>query len=302
MASDITAVVVSNAESRAWRSEWSPSALTTFIQCPLKYWWKYAQGWKEASTIHTAAGGIVHDILEDLLRQEPDLRTMDTAKDLYRIYLAAWKSRGQLLVQADEIATMVRDAVTTYFELEDPTTVEYLDDGLEFDVAGAIAGIPIAGRIDRLQYGLTGLRVVDYKSGKCKPQYVGDYWRQQTVYATLLTDQGLEIDEIELLYLGNPSRRMTRPVVPALTARVEADLVRAVAERTAFDETSTWQARPGRLCRWCPFQKACPTQGKRARPTPGTTQCNEILARIPELTRNPARAGDPDLVGDPEEA
>lgn len=294
-------VVVDNSYSKALHNGWSPSSLNTFVQCPLKYWFKYAQGWREAANLHTAAGGIVHAIIEDLLRLPPDERTIQVARTLYGPHFRAWQEKGEPSDQAAEVAAKVGASITAYFAIEDPTAVEPIDGGLEMPVEGTIEMIAIAGRADRVAYGTGGVRITDYKTGACKPAYSGPYWRQQALYAILLGQAGVDAAEVELMYLGDPARAMVRPVVESLLGRTTSELVTAHEQRQQFDESAHWEAHTSRLCDWCPFKRACPATARAARPTPGGLESTRLLQSVRVLTRNAARAGDPDLVGDPEE-
>jgi RecB family exonuclease len=153
-----------------------------------------------------------------------------------------------------------------------------------------------------VQFSDAGVRVLDYKTGGAKPQYAAAYWRQLLLYAQMLTDEGTDVADIALMYLGDPARVLVRPVPPAARARTAAELAHAQEERTGFDEQSRWQARPSALCRSCPFKVACPSYSDRAVAVPGTEASHRTLQNVRDLVLRPARPVERDLVGDPEES
>jgi RecB family exonuclease len=170
-----------------------------------------------------------------------------------------------------------------------------VDDGLERQVSGTLGGVPIGGKIDRVEPGPGGLRIVDYKTGSAKPAFAGSYWRQQLIYAALMNaEEDTEpVGEVSLMFLGETSRVMTRPVPGSAIDRVTADLALAQAQRTAFDASAQWEARESGLCRFCPVARVCPTQATRA-PIPGSLACDERLATSDKVRRSGRTAVDRD--------
>jgi putative RecB family exonuclease len=299
---DTQQIGVDPSHERALPPRWSPSALTTFCTCPLAYWWKYAGGWATLPTVATAAGSIAHSILERVLAAPAAERTVDTARAVYREEYLSWQDTGHGLDEEEVAAVVGRVGVAMrqYFALEDPATVEPIIDGLEREVDGEIEGVSIGGRIDRAEEGIGGLRIVDYKTGSAKPRYAASYWRQQYLYADLLAQADLDVTEVELLYLGEVARRMRRPLVPAAQARFRHDLVEAAAQRDRSSSEAAWEARPGPLCTFCPFARACPAMRNKT-PQPGSEDSDRLLTTVRRIRRRQAPIADVDVVGDPED-
>lgn len=279
---------------------WSPSAVNDFIKCPLAYWWKYAQGWRIKPTVATASGSLVHDVLEELIGLPAGARTRDAARALFVEQFNGARGAGKYVDFADEVWGRAGTAMRSYFDLEDPAEVAPISDGLELEVAGLLGGVQVAGRADRVEFGVGGARVVDYKTGAARPQYAVGYWRQQLIYAALLTDAGVTTTEVELLYLGDPSARLRRPVADSAVDRVTADVARAAGQRPQSDESTVWEAHVQVLCDYCPFQRACPAQ-RSGRPVPGSPDSDALLARDRRLVRRVSAVDIVDRVGNPEE-
>ena len=297
-------VIVDDTRSSGLPAVWSPSSVNTFISCPLSYWFTYAQGWRTAPNAVLLAGTLVHGVLEELLALEPEERTIERARGIYSALGAELEPQLDARVNREELRERSGVALRHYFEVENPAAVEVVPDGLERKVAARIGGVDIAGTIDRVQFSIGGVRVLDYKTGGAKPQYAAAYWRQLLLYAQMLADEGLDVADIALMYLGEPPRTLVRPVPPAARSRTADALAQAAEQRAQYDERSRWQARPSGLCRFCPFRVACPSFSDRAVAIPGSEASHRTLQGVRDLVLRPARGPqpDPDLVGDPEEA
>jgi RecB family exonuclease len=298
---DGAAIVAVEGGRRGLPEVWSPSAVNDFLKCPLAYWWKYAQGWRTKPNEATASGSLVHDVLEALIGLPAEERTIERARALFTSTFHERREAGSYADFAQEVWERGGAAMAAYFRAEDPTRVEPIDGGLEMAVSGVIAGVPVAGRADRVEFGVQGARVVDYKTGAARPQYAVGYWRQQLVYAGLLADSGITTTEVELLYLGDPARRMRRPVPSAALERVAGDVVGCAEQRAEFDAQGRWEARESGLCGYCPFRWACPAVRSGPVPMPGSPDSDARLERNRNLVRRVATSDEVDRVGNPEE-
>lgn len=293
-------VIVDDSRSVGLPAVWSPSSVNTFVKCPLSYWFTYAQGWRPAPNAILLAGSLVHGVLEDLLALDPAERTIERARAIYTEHATALEPTLDARVNRVELRERAGTALRNYFEVEVPADVEVVPDGLERKVSATIAGVDIAGTVDRVEFATGGVRVLDYKTGGAKPQYAAAYWRQLLLYAQMLTDEGMDIADVALMFLGDPARTLVRPVPPAACARTASDLAAAAEQRLAYDEKSRWEARPNGLCRFCPFAVACPSYSDREVAIPGTEASHRTLLNVRDLVLRPARELEPDLVGDPE--
>jgi RecB family exonuclease len=293
-------VIVDDSRSTGLPAVWSPSSVNTFIKCPLSYWFTYAQGWRPAPNAILLAGTLVHGVLEELLALDPDQRTIERARAIYTDHSAILEPELGDRVNRIELRERAGTALRNYFEVEVPADIDVVPDGLERKVSATIAGVDIAGTVDRIQFSDGGVRVLDYKTGGAKPQYAAAYWRQLLLYTQMLTDEGVDVADVALMFLGDPARTLIRPVPPAARTRTAKDLATAAEQRAEYDEESRWQARPSALCRFCPFRVACPSASDRAVAVPGTEASNRALQNVRDLVLRPSREPEPDLVGDPE--
>lgn len=261
----------------------SPTQISAFRKCGLRYWFSYLLGWREPPTPALAAGTIVHDTLEALFR----LPATD------RDFANAWTIMGtigkELLLKPeyehlgrganrDDVRKRADAALTGYFNLEKPNEIEISHADLETDVDATLSGVFFHGRLDRRTRKPID-RVTDYKTGK-KPSGapLDDYVQQVMFYAAAINngnDPGVE--EVELLFLPD-KQAVRRPVYPAAISRVTDVLMQTRSDIDNANKSSKWLAQPSRLCNYCPFKPVCPTQQKTA-PIPGSSASQNMLSQ-----------------------
>jgi putative RecB family exonuclease len=274
---------------------WSASSITTFEQCPLKFWWGKVAGWREGPCVATAAGSAVHSALEELFGREPNDRTPEVADHAF--VEAVEGSRDELIaaqVPIDEVVAKGESSLAMYWQIEDPTTVEV--QGIELKVGPELGELPFVGFVDRLSVSATGSIVSDYKTGNAKPKYFTPYFRQQYLYAAALQHEGHDVTEIELLFLGD-GRRVRRPVYQAALDRAVGTLQASSTQANVMAAKGEWTARQSALCGWCSFETVCPLRRTRV-PVPGSPESDERLAAVPGMVhRTPTSREQSDPVG-----
>ena len=265
---------------------WSASSVSTFEQCPLKLWWGKVAGWQEGPSIATAAGSAVHGALEDLFRLEPAERTEQFAgAALARALEGARDELAAAEVPFEQVRSKAESALEVYWQVEDPTAIDVVADGVEREVGPQLGDVPFVGFVDRIAHSATGVRVTDYKTGAAKPRYFGPYFRQQYLYAAALIDSGVDVTEIELLFLAD-GRRVTRPVYDAALDRAVGTLQSVAEAGAAMAQQGVWTARQSPLCGWCSFESVCPLRKSRV-PTPGSAESDQRLSALPGMSQRP---------------
>ena len=241
----------------------SPSSVSTFVQCPMKFKFNKLEKIYDPSTEAQHRGSYVHEVLEDLLALPNAERTIKAAKSIARdLWTKEWEKQFNELEKttgdANAFKWQVLWCLEDYFSLENPQEINPA--GLETKVSGEIGGVPIRGIVDR--WSLTEddkLIVTDYKSGKApQPRYTADKKFQITTYAVLLEDMtGKEASYGELLYLTG-GKRATYTPTPALRAKTEKTLVDTWDELKVSCDTGEFECRTGPLCGWCSYKPMCP--------------------------------------------
>ena len=277
-------------------TRWSPTGAADYISCGLKFWFGRVWGWREPTSQALLVGTIVHGVLEDLLAQPPGERRLALAIELLperikREFDDEPTAAGR--VDPKSATDLAAASLQSYFQVEDPTTIEVL--GLETEVDTTLRDIHFYGKIDRLATYDDVVRITDYKTGKASPAHMWDKYRQQYLYAAGLRMLGQLVDEIELLFLGGQARAVRRPVYKAAVDRAVLEFTGAVSGSANDFETLAWQTKPGPLCRFCAFSSACPDRTAGA-PRPGTAASRKILVALGLEQRS--RSGEPEVTPD----
>lgn len=243
----------------------SPSSISTFQQCPLKFKYSKIDGMTEPPTVHTLLGNFVHEILEHLYELPADKRTLDSARVLAR---DSWETTYG--VQAKDMHLSERDfrwrawwCVENLWKIEDPQNVELA--GVETQILGECDGVNIKGFIDRFEkYSDGTLFIGDYKTGKIpRPQYLDDKFTQLIIYALMLEIMGVgKTKKVGLIYLAGPEVKTKEITEHHLeTTRVMIKKTKITIDR--YCEEEVFPTKPSKLCNWCHFKKICPEWVKK---------------------------------------
>jgi hypothetical protein len=160
----------------------SPSAISQFISCPLKFYFSYVAGLKEKEeredVIEAAVlGNVLHGAMELLYADKKRIQKEDFAALQSRVIDAVDKAiadcyanpqdlEGKNLLVRNVIQELVRqilrldeaDAPLEIVQLENWDTIKFALDEQRTIIVG--------GKIDRVDRVPDGLRVIDYKTGK----------------------------------------------------------------------------------------------------------------------------------------
>lgn len=245
----------------------SPSAVSSFKDCPLAFRFAYLDRLPEPPSPAASKGTLVHRALEHLMCRPPAERTLDAALDDLARACAELQDHPDLTgleLTAQEWDAFHADAqhlVERYFQLEDPTTVNPI--GLELKLAAKIGKVTLRGIIDRLEIAEDGEWVVtDYKTGSV-PSEQRERSRLAGVHMyALLCEQmlGRRPARVQLLYLSKPEAIIAVPSEQSVTgvARRTGAIWSAIERACA---TEDFRPSPGPLCNYCAFQPYCPAYG-----------------------------------------
>ena len=239
----------------------SPSSASTFRQCPRRWRLRYIDKLPDPKGEPAVLGTLVHEILEELLSLEAKDRSIDTAKGIAR---RLWDRISDdedfvgLCLSESEVKSFMWKAwrlIERYFALEDPAEVDVVRAEQELSVE--IGGVPFFGIVDLTERVSSGLRVVDYKTGKApRSRYLDDKLSQVWLYAAALAEKDFDVSEVRLMYLTSGS--IDRPLdSTAVTSAVENH--RQTWDRLCVAiDTENFSYKTGPLCNWCPYLDHCP--------------------------------------------
>lgn len=239
----------------------SPSSLSTFQQCPLKYKFSRLDKLPSEPTEAQVLGSFVHEILEELFGYDPNDRTLTVARAVAR---KLWSDKWNAEFDQLKVKSSVNDfrwqswwCVENYFAMEDPTIFQ--PNGIEVKVDGIIGGAPVLGIVDRWHLEDNGIVVSDYKTGK-KPnaKYEWEKKLQITMYCILLSEQtGFDINRAELLYLKS-ARYATYEISNELIDTVTENVSETWVQIGKMCESGVFDTKVGPLCNWCDYKNICP--------------------------------------------
>ena len=245
----------------------SPSACSSFKECPLAFRFSYIERLPEPPTAAASKGTLVHRALELLLDRPPAERVLEVALtdlDRARRELAEHPEFAGLELDDAGWAQFHADAevlVHRYFELEDPRTVRPI--GLELKLEADLGVSRLRGVIDRLELDTDGeLVVTDYKTGSVP----SEFWEAKSlsgvhIYALLCERMlGRRPARVQLFYLSKPEAIIATPTDQSIRGVERKTNAMRAAIATAC-EREDFRPRPGRLCEYCSFQAYCPAFG-----------------------------------------
>lgn len=240
----------------------SPSGAGTFEQCPRRWRFRYVDRLPEPPGEAALVGTFAHRVLELLLAEPPEARTVERARTLAR---QAWPDTERhpdyraLGLDADGARAFRWKgwlAVEGLWQVEDPASVVVR--ATERRVRTELGGVPFLGVVDRLDECDDGLVVTDYKSGRPpSDRFAADKLGQVLLYAAAVgAVEGEAPVRARLVYLG---ARVLEVEASADGVAVEVDKLtrtwNALVTALADDH---FEPRPGPLCGWCPHVARCP--------------------------------------------
>ena len=240
----------------------SPSSASSYRECARRWKFRYVDRLPDPPGEAAVTGTFAHMVLEKLMQEPVEGRTVDRAKELARELWPNMENHRDYrsLALDDEASRNFRwngwRAIEGLWDLEDPRQVKIA--ATEQDVRVEINGVPFRGIIDRVDETDEGLVVTDYKSGKAPSErFSSNYATQMLLYAAALTElEGRKPAKAQLLYLGQ------KVVEVEITDENLAEAVEELrATWLAIMEsciTQEFEASTGPLCGWCPFVAECP--------------------------------------------
>jgi len=240
----------------------SPSSAAMFVQCPRRWQLRYLQRLPDPPGVAALAGTLVHRVLERLLGEAPDQRTLERARAIATEEWPAHQAEPDVTalgLDGDgtrQYKWRVWQAVTGLWQLEDPAAVEVLATECRLDVR--LGEVPFLGVLDRVDATDGGVVVTDYKSGRPPAAaHTADKLDQVLLYAAAWREtSGARAARARLLYLGARSIEVetTDEAIDGAVGRLHE---RWEALNTCVS-SEQFAPRIGPLCAWCPYTEHCP--------------------------------------------
>jgi CRISPR/Cas system-associated exonuclease Cas4 (RecB family) len=167
----------------------SPTALNTYINCPLDFYYKYVIGVREADDVeetidHSSFGTYIHRVLEilyqpfanqktnitvedvkGLLKKAPDVALQVFSENMSERELKSGKNLLTFSVAQNYINTFLKNEINFIKKSKDDLYIKLLEQSLEGSLQLNGNTIKLKGTADRVDTFGNTLRIIDYKTG-----------------------------------------------------------------------------------------------------------------------------------------
>ena len=175
------------------------SALNNYLRCPLEFYFRNVVNIPSPRNEAAEFGSAVHHAIQRLFEQMQRYNEFPSSQSLVQDFEWYMHRHRELFTkeQFDRRMEYGVEVLTNYYNtyVNKWNTVV----AIERNIKGVVVnGIPMKGKIDKLEFDGTDVNIVDYKTGdleKAKPRLMlpndkepngGDYWRQAVFYKILL--------------------------------------------------------------------------------------------------------------------
>jgi putative RecB family exonuclease len=246
----------------------SPSRLSDFQTCPRRYQYASIERIPQPASYATAKGRFAHFVFEQLFNLLPHERTVERAREFVPAAVEAILTDDvQLDIEMDDammnkLLHETEQIITTYFQMEDPTTVT--SEGVELRIGATVDGAPLFGILDRLDRDVDGsLTIVDYKTGGLPNRnYDSQTFANAELYAALCAAElGEQPAKIRLMYVAK-GESIERNVTDVVVKARSHSAANAWGKINRFYDDGEFPATPSvNACRFCSYKNLCRANG-----------------------------------------
>lgn len=208
---------------------WSYSKLTTFEDCPYRYYLRYVEHLEPHDRFFASYGSLAHKLLEK------HYKTGISGDELYLEYLFSFQNEVKGERPGAKIAEKYFNDAANYFRDFRPLNLEVID--VEKRVGFELAGKPFVGVIDLVGKRDDGCVIVDHKSRNMKP-------RSKRSKPTL---KDMELDKmLRQLYLYAGALKQETgefPCALCFNCFRTGTVIEEPFRKEAYDEAVNWSSR-----------------------------------------------------------
>ncbi|MFC1555419.1 RecB family exonuclease [candidate division KSB1 bacterium] len=230
--------------------------IETYQRCPLLYKFRYIFKVRAPLSSAPTFGQIIHRTLHQFYGMIAEKKEI-SKKILLDIFEKFWVSGGfEDELQERSFKLKGQKQLSEYFDLNESSFKPALF--LEKDFYFTIDNIAITGRFDRIDScGADRIEIIDYKTGKEKPQRDADKSIQMSIYAAAAKEfvPNKEIDSLTFYYLET-----NKAVKTSRTNEEIEDTLAAIKETAENINARNFDPQEGHHCNWCAYQWICPAK------------------------------------------
>ena len=244
----------------------SASRLTTWLQCRLKFWFRYLSGIQKPKSSALLVGSVVHLVLKHWNHARWQNQTL-TLKEFHDAFSKAWISEQHTTAVAwetgeeEEKKAVAWRLFETYYR-EYPIPADEKPEAVEVSAEMDLASIGLPKLVGVIDLVRPGHIIIDYKTiGQTPdPERVRHTTEVQTsIYSLLYRDStGQRESAIELHHLvKTKSPRLVVVEVPPTTQNQEARLHRVMGSYVEGLQREDFIPSPSMQCASCEFFNEC---------------------------------------------
>ena len=175
----------------------NPTALSKFLECPLAFYYEKVLQIPSARTPSLGFGNAVHTALEYYMNNRALLKqgNFDAVIKYFEKGMEKYRSHFTTL-EFQNYLEEGKSVLPKFIAFHAASWLSSIDFKTEFKIPTEFQGVPLSGKLDRIDWIPSGIRVMDYKTGKPNKNRVkvpsdknpngSDYWQQLVFYAILL--------------------------------------------------------------------------------------------------------------------
>lgn len=230
--------------------------LESYEKCPRKYWFSYELGIPLPENNALLMGSLVHDCLEQFFAQHSKGMSVAEALEYYDKKFEKLQMSKPQLTERD--ARLGREGIEAYLTSEGPPFSEPL--ALEKSFHLKLGEHQISGKIDRVDKTETGVRIIDYKTGKGKEDgnESDQRFAKDSLQFSIYALAGKEcfdwnVEDMAFHYVYSNSKLHTE--------RNDQDLEKTktkILNLASEIRAGKFQPTPGRACLYCEYKDICP--------------------------------------------
>lgn len=259
----------SSQPAAAARDYLSYSAISTYQQCPLKYYFRYVEGLPEETVSASLVfGGAIHAAVDRHFRSLLETGLAPTIEQLMQAYKEEWVQRSSRQVafakdetpsSLDQLAVRMLSAFQTSDLARPAGTVIGIEEELRVPL---IPGVPdLLGRIDLLVDTGDALVITDFKTSRSQwTSEQADYAADQLVIYGELVRQRIGKKRLQLQFgVITKSKQPSVAVVKVASPANQASRTKRALEQVwrAIDGGHFYPSPSAVNCGGCPFRRPC---------------------------------------------
>ena len=250
------------------------TALSAYLNCPLGFYYKNLIRIPSGKNEATEFGSAIHHAVEKLFRKMQDGgKEIFPSKDEMVLEFKWYMNRHR--------ENFTREAFARRIEYGDEVLRNYYDKyvsswnkvvAVERNIRGVVVnGIPLKGKLDKLEFNGKEINVVDYKSGNIDNAFAkmksphdkdpngGDYWRQAVFYKLLIDNyqqKDWKVISTEFDFVEPDKKKEYRKEKIVITPQDTETVKQQLTEVWAKIQQRDFYTGCGKEdCHWCNFVK-----------------------------------------------